>query len=67
MVINLDMGQLFHLTKIPGVTSWIPAWSYTFVEIDHEIISTVIILLSAKSFKKCFCQLEVKLCERSTG
>ena len=25
----------------PGVASSIPAWSHTFVEIDHEIISTV--------------------------
>ena len=26
------------LTAIPGVASSIPAWSHTFVEIDHEII-----------------------------
>ena len=25
------------LTAIPGVASSIPAWSHTFVEIDHEI------------------------------
>ena len=30
------------LTAIPGVASSIPARSHTFVEIDHEIISTVI-------------------------
>ena len=35
------------LTAIPGVTSSIPARSHTFVEIDHEIISTVILLPSA--------------------
>ena len=29
------------LTAIPGVASSIPARSHTFVEIDHEIISTV--------------------------
>ena len=29
----------------PGVASSIPARSHTFVEIDHEIISTVILLL----------------------
>ena len=29
------------LTADPGVTSSIPARSHTFVEIDHEIISTV--------------------------
>ena len=28
----------------PGVVSLIPAWSHTFVEIDHEIISLVILL-----------------------
>ena len=43
------------LTADPGVTSSIPARSHTFVEIDHEIISTVILLPSADSFKKgCF-------------
>ena len=30
------------LTAIPGVASSFPAPSHTFVEIDHEIISTVI-------------------------
>ena len=33
------------LTADPGVASSIPARSHTFVEIDHEIISTVILLL----------------------
>ena len=33
------------LTADPGVASLIPARSHTFVEIDHEIISTVILLL----------------------
>ena len=35
------------LTADPGVASSIPARSHTFVEIDHEIISMVILLLSA--------------------
>ena len=39
-------------TADPGVASLIPALSHTFMEIDHEIISTVILLLSAESFKK---------------
>ena len=39
------------LTADPGVASSIPAWSHTFVEINHEIISTVILLPSAESFK----------------
>ena len=38
------------LTADPGVASLIPAWSHTFVEIDHEIISTVTLLPSAESF-----------------
>ena len=33
------------LTADPGVARWIPARYHTFVEIDHEIISTVILLL----------------------
>ena len=44
------------LTADPGVASSIPARSHTFVEIDHEIISTVIFLPSAESFKKRYCQ-----------
>ena len=55
------------LTADPGVASWIPARSHTFVEIDHEIISTVILLPSAESFKKGCCQLQAKVCARSTG
>ena len=33
----------------PGVVSLIPAWSHPFVVIDHEIISTTILLPSADS------------------
>ena len=40
------------LTADPGVASSIPARSHTFVEIDHEMISTVILLPSAESFMK---------------
>ena len=32
-------------TADPGVVSLIPTQSHTFIEIDHEIISTVILLL----------------------
>ena len=32
------------LTADPGVANSIPAWSHTFVVIDYEIISTVILL-----------------------
>ena len=55
------------LTAIPGVASSIPARSHTFDEIDHEIISTVILLPSADSFKKGCCQLQAKVCARITG
>ena len=55
------------LTADPGVASSIPARSHTFVEIDHEIFSTVILLPSPESFKKGCCQLQAKVCARSTG
>ena len=55
------------LTADPGVASSIPARSHTFVESDHEIISKVIPLPSAESFKKGCCQLQAKVCARSTG
>ena len=56
-----------NLTADPGVASSIPARSHSFVEIDHEIISTVICLPSAESFKKGCCQLQAKVCAQSTG
>ena len=55
------------LTADPGVVSSIPAQSHTFVEIGHEIISTVSLLPSADSFKKGCCQLQAKVCARITG
>ena len=55
------------LTAFPGVASSIPARSHTFVESDHEIISTVILIPSADLFKKGCCQLQAKLCARITG
>ena len=47
------------LTADPGVASSIPAQSHTLVEIDR-IISMVILLPSAESFKKGCCQLKRK-------
>ena len=44
-----------------------PVRSHTYVEIDHEIISTVILLPSADLFKKGCCQLQAKVCARITG
>ena len=55
------------LTADPGVGSLIPARSHTFVENDHEIISTVILLPSADSFKKDCRQLQAKVCARING
>ena len=52
------------LTADPGVASSIPARSHTFVEIDHEIISKVILLPSAESFMKGCCQLQARVCAR---
>ena len=37
------------LNADPGVAPSIPAWSHTFLEIDHQIISTAILLPSADS------------------
>ena len=53
------------LTADPGVASSIPVQSHTFVEIDHEMISTVI-LPSTDLFKKGCCQLQAKVCARIT-
>ena len=55
------------LTADPGVASSILAWSHAFADIDHEIISGVIVLPSAESFKQGCCQLQAKVCAQSTG
>ena len=55
------------LTADPGVASSIPVRSHTFVEIDREIIPTVLLLPSADLFKKGCCQLQAKVCARITG
>ena len=55
------------LTADPGVGSLIPALYHPFVEIDHEIISSVIVVPSPESFKKGCCQLQAEVCARSTG
>ena len=49
------------------VASPIPARYHTFVEIDHEIISRVILLPSADLFKKGCYQLQAKVCAQITG
>ena len=55
------------MTADPGIASSIPARYHTFVEIDHEITSTVILLPSADLFKKGCCQLQAKVCAQITG
>ena len=55
------------LTADPGVASSFPVRSHTFMEIDHELISTIILLPFADSFKKDCCQLQAKVCARITG
>ena len=55
------------LTADPGVVSSIPVRSHTFMEFDHEMISMVILLPSADSFKRGCCQLQAKVCARITG
>ena len=55
------------LTADPGVANSILAGSDTFMVIDYEIIPTVILLPSAESFKNDCCQLQAKVCARSTG
>ena len=72
MVIKLNSPghiaqSVTNLTAYPEVASLIPARSPTFMENDDEIISTVILLPSAESFKKGCCQLQAKVCSRSTG
>ena len=64
---RLEEGTESNTTPDPGVASSIPAGSHTFVEIDREIFSRVILLPSAESFKKGCCQLQAKVCARSTG
>ena len=77
MLINVKPGRVAQsvtclatdasLTADPRVAGSIPARSHTFVENDHEIISTAILLPFAESFKKGCCQLQAKVCARSTG
>ena len=47
------------LAANPGVASSIPAPSHTFVEIDHEIISTVI-LLPSSDFRRVVVSYKLK-------
>ena len=56
-----------NLTADPGVARLIPTQSYTFLEIDHELIFTVILFSFAESFMKGCCQLPAKVSAGITG
>ena len=62
-----------YLTADPGVLSLIPALFHTFVEIDHEIISTVIVLKKVvvrykrKYMHKVLVNCLVKLAQEKSG
>ena len=58
--------KLGHIIKYHG-REFDPGPVPYFVEIDHEIISTVILLPSADSFKNGCCQLQAKVCARITS
>ena len=64
---NNDIATNMCVTADPGVTSLNLTLYHTFVVIDNEIILAVILLPSAESFKKGFCQLQTYVCARSTG
>ena len=55
------------LTADPGVANSIPSRSHSFVEIDHKMFFTIILLPATVSFKKGCCQLQAKVCTRITG
>ena len=51
--------------QIQGSLSSIAAQSHTFVEIDHEIITTAILLFPLIQERLLYCQLQVKVCAQS--
>ena len=53
------------LTVDQEAMSLIQVWSHTFVEIDNEIFSTIILLLPRT--EEGLCQLQAKVCAQSTG
>ena len=60
---GLKRIELVHVVLyVPALN---PARYHTFVEIDHGIISTVILLPSADLFKKGCCQLQAKVCAQN--
>ena len=52
--LDLQARSVTSPTADPGIASLIRSWSHTFMEIDHEIISMVILLLPLVDKKGCF-------------
>ena len=67
MGIEIQVSFHVHVNSMQLSTGCVPVRSHTFVEIDHEIISRVILLPSAGLFKKGCCQLQAKVCAGITG
>ena len=59
------MQLVMPLTADPGVASLFTARSHTFVEIDHEIISTAILLLPL--IQERLLSVTSEVCAQSTG
>ena len=68
MIFTKDAAQLVASpTADPGVMSSIPAQSHTFMEIDHELFSTVSLLLPLIQEKVYVRTLQAKVFAQSTG
>ena len=61
----IDLTTDACLTADPGVATLIPAQSHTFVEIDHKIMSKVILLLLL--IQKGLSSVTSEVCAQSTG
>ena len=62
---GLEVQSVVSLIVDPEAMSLILACSHTFVEFDDEIFSTIILLLPLNH--EGLCQLQAKVCARSTG
>ena len=60
-----SLGSVVCLFVDPEAMSLFLAWSYTFVEFDHEILPTTILLLPLT--QEGLCQLQAKVCAQSNG
>ena len=72
MIHGLKRSQIFRKNSskylpVHEILVLIALSNNNFMEIDHEIIFMVILLPSSETFKKGCCQLQAKVCARSTG